>query len=181
MTGKDRQDLCKGLAFCSPWIIGFLVFTLLPLVLSLYYSFCDYSLLQRPVWIGTQNYQRPGRTMTSSGRRWAIRSTTPLVALPVGMLISLGLALLLNQNIKGQSFYRTIIFLPSLVPAVASAMLWLWLFNAKLGLINGAAGWSIGRSVQGRHLAGCKPIRHWADARRMPICLMSFWGVGNRW
>jgi multiple sugar transport system permease protein len=69
-----------------------------------------------------------------------------LMALPAGMLVSLGLALLLNADVKGQAIYRTIFFLPSLVPAVASAMLWLWLFNAKLGLINNVLLGKIGIS-----------------------------------
>jgi multiple sugar transport system permease protein len=93
-----------------------------------------------------------------------------MMALPAGMLVSLGLALLLNADIRGQAIYRTIIFLPSLVPTVASAMLWLWLFNAKLGLINNLLG-KVG--IDG---PGWLTSPEWA----MPaLALMSLWGVGH--
>lgn len=194
MTSRDRQDIFKGLAFCSPWIIGFGAFTLLPLLLSLYYSFCDYSLLQSPVWVGLQNY----RDIANDELFWmSLRNTFyyALVALPMGIVISIAMALLLNQNIKGQSFYRTAIFLPSLVPAVASAMLWMWLFNAKLGLINviltklGVNGEiTFNWLNQLLNLHGDHAIRSlslppaWLNDPRtaMPaLILMSFWGVGN--
>ena len=94
------------------------------------------------------------------------------MALPLGMVVALAVAMLLNTKIRGVTIYRTIVFLPSLVPAVASAMIWLWLFNAKLGLINTPCATS----------ASPKPPRL-ADRRasgRMPaLVLMSFWGVGN--
>ena len=136
MTRTDRRDLLKGLAWVSPWLVGFSLFTVLPIGLSVYYSLCDYPLLQRPVFTGTENYrglavdpvfwQTIGNTAVlrgrgAAGRRWSL---------------ALALALLLNVRVPGQSVYRTLVFLPSLVPAVASAMLWLWLYNTRLGLIN---------------------------------------------
>ena len=169
MTGKERHDLAKGLAFCSPWIFGFLVFTLVPVALSLYYSFCDYSLLQNPVWIGMDNY----RTMGHDPVFWKAMGNTfyyAAVALPLGMIVSIVMALVLNLNVRGQAVYRTIIYLPSLVPAVASAMLWLWLFNSKLGLINVLLG-RLG--IPG---PGWLSDTQWA----MPaLILMSVWGIGN--
>ena len=93
-----------------------------------------------------------------------------LMALPASMMVSLGLALLLNADIRGQAIYRTIIFLPSLVPTVASAMLWLWLFNAKLGLINNLLG-KVG--IEG---PGWLTTPEWA----LPaLAFMSLWGVGH--
>lgn len=135
MTRREFQQLGKGLAFCSPWIVGFFTFTLVPVVLSLYYSFCDYSLLQSPAFIGGANYHE---LFDDEVFRKSLVNTAyyAVMALPAGMMVSLGLALLLDVKIAGQAVYRTIIFLPSLVPVVASAMLWMWLFNAKLGLIN---------------------------------------------
>lgn len=115
--------------------MGFMAFTLIPIALSFYYSLCDYSLLQSAAFVGLENY----RGLAADTVFWkSLRNTLyyAAMALPAGMLVSLGLALLLNVGIKGQAFYRTIIFLPSLVPVVASSMLWLWLFNARLGLIN---------------------------------------------
>jgi multiple sugar transport system permease protein len=93
-----------------------------------------------------------------------------LIALPCGIMISLGLAMLLNQPIRGQAIYRTIIFLPSLVPVAASSMIWLWLFNTKLGLLNYVLGWF-----------GIPPVPWLTDPRiALPaIAFMSLWGVGQ--
>jgi multiple sugar transport system permease protein len=128
-------DIGKGLAFLSPWLIGFSVFTVTPIVLSFYFSLTEYSLLSPPMPIGLDNY----RDLMRDRWFWNAMSVTAkyaLMALPAGMCVSLGLAILLNQPIRGQSYYRTAIFLPTLVPVAASAMIWLWLFNTKLGLLN---------------------------------------------
>lgn len=169
MRPREWQNLGKGLGFLSPWIFGFLLFTLLPVGMSFYYSLCDYSLLQPPLFIGFANY----RDLMADPVFWKALVNTfkyAVMALPAGMLVSLGLALLLNAPIRGQAIYRTIIFLPSLVPTVASAMLWLWLFNAKLGLINTMLR---GIGIEG---PGWLTTPEWA----MPaLALMSLWGVGH--
>jgi len=156
--------------FLSPWIIGFCLLLCLPIALSFYYSLCDYSLLQKPSFVGLDNY----RELLQDAVFWKALGNTfkyAAMALPAGILVSLGLALLLNADIRGQSFYRTVIFLPSLVPMVAAAMLWLWLFNAKLGLLNTLLG-RIG--MQG---PGWLTDARWA----MPaLAFMSLWAVGHR-
>jgi multiple sugar transport system permease protein len=163
------RNTAKGLAFLSPWLVGFLVFTLTPIVLSLYYSFCDYSLLQRPVWRGLENYKLLFRDEVFYQSLWNTFYYAAM-ALPAGLLVSLGLALMLNVKIPGQSVYRTVIFLPSLVPTVAASMLWLWLFNSRIGLINTALA-SIGITGPG----WLRDVR-WA----MPaLAIMSLWGVGH--
>jgi multiple sugar transport system permease protein len=165
---KQTRQLAKGLAFLSPWMVGFLAFTLLPIALAFYYSFCEFSLLKSPMFIGSDNY----RELMRDEVFWiSMRNTIyyASMALPMGLLVSLGLAMLLNVKIPGQAIFRTIIFLPSLVPIVASAMLWLWLFNARLGLINTA--------LAKLHLVGPGWLTDpsWA----MPaLVLMSLWGVG---
>ncbi|MGC4030340.1 MAG: sugar ABC transporter permease [Tepidisphaeraceae bacterium] len=167
---SDTQNTLKGLAFVSPWIVGFLLFTAVPLGLVVWYSLCEYPLTKPPRFIGLENY----RELFSDEIFWqTVRNTIyyAVLVLPLGLLLALGVAMLLNAKIKGQSVYRTIVFLPSLVPAVASAMLWLWLFNAKLGLINLALR-TIGIAEPPAWLA--EPT--WA----MPaLVLMSLWGVGN--
>jgi len=176
MTRRERKQLITGLTFVSPWLVGFLAFTLLPVGLSLYYSFCDFSLIERDaagnvqaVWVGTDNYKELARdpeiyrTLKNTG-------LYALMALPAGMLVSIGLALMLNAPIRGQAVYRTIIFLPSLVPVVASAMVWMWLFNARLGLFNVILSWV---GIAGPAWIGDK---YWA----MPsLAMMSLWGVGH--
>jgi multiple sugar transport system permease protein len=166
----ETRSLLRGLAFLSPWLFGFFAFTLVPIALSLYYSFCDYSLLQPPLYKGMANYN----ALFADPVFWKVLWNTAiysLMALPLGTLIALGAAMLLNLKISGLAIYRTMIFLPSLVPTVASAMLWLWLFNAKLGLIN---LWLSALGVT-------NPPGWLTDVRwSMPaLVLMSFWGVGN--
>jgi multiple sugar transport system permease protein len=162
--------MAKGLAFISPWLIGFALFTLVPVALSLYFSFCDYSLLQSPVFRGTENY----RMLAGDSVFWKSLGNTLYyagLALPLGTVISLAIAMLLNARIRGQSIYRTLIFLPALVPIVASAMIWLWLFNTRLGLIN-----LVLLKVGIDNPPGWLSDADWA----MPsLVLMSFWGVGN--
>jgi multiple sugar transport system permease protein len=135
-----RRNLINGLLFASPWILGFLVFTLYPLIASLYYSFCAYSGLNKPVWIGLENYRtlftdEPLFTKSLWNTMYMV-----VVGLPLNLVASLGLALLLNQAVRGISIYRTIYYLPSLVPAVASAILWMWLLSPEIGLVNTVLG-----------------------------------------
>src|SRR4051794_37409711 len=125
---RESRALAKGLAFLSPWLLGFLVFTLVPVVMSLYYSFCDYTLLQPALLKGFDNY----RALWHDPVFWKVLRNTAvygLLALPIGLIAAIGVAMLLNAKIRGVSVYRTVVFLPSLVPAVASAMIWMWMFN----------------------------------------------------
>lgn len=167
---SNAKNLAKGLGFISPWLIGFFAFTLIPISLSFYYSLCNYSLIQKPVFIGWDNY----RELVHDPIFWKVNGNTLLysvAALPLGLLIALVLALLLNVKIRGQAIYRTIIFLPSLIPAVASAMLWLWLFNSKLGLVN-----FVLRGAGMKDPPGWLTDVHWA----LPsLVVISFWSVGN--
>jgi len=171
MTRERRRNLLKGLAFISPWIIGFLVFTAIPIGLSFYYSFCDFSLTKPsrgPLWIGLDNYNQ----MIHDPVFWKSLGNTiyyASMALPAGLLVSLGLALMLNTKIRGQMFYRTVIFLPSLVPTIAAAMVWLWMFNPSEGLFNYLLGLA--------HL----PKPDWLGERlaMASLAMMSVWSVGN--
>src|SRR5678815_2651703 len=105
MLAGDRKRFWLGLAFISPWLVGFLAFTVYPVAASFYYSFCDYDVLSRAIW------------------------------LPLGLCFALALALLLNRPVAGRSLFRAIYYLPSLVPAVAAGAVWLWLLNTRDGLI----------------------------------------------
>jgi multiple sugar transport system permease protein len=135
MTIAERRNLCIGLLFISPWIVGFSVFMAYPLAASFYYSLCDYSVLAEPVYVGAHNYM--GLAQDSAFRQ-ALSNTLifSLMALPVTMTLALGLALLLHSPFPGRGFLRTIFFLPSLVPLVAMAILWKWLLNTDNGLLN---------------------------------------------
>ncbi|MGD0650050.1 MAG: sugar ABC transporter permease [Verrucomicrobiia bacterium] len=173
MTTREKHDLRRGLAFCALWFIGFGVFTAYPVVASLYYSFCDYSVLQPPLWSGLDNYRR----MATDTVFWISLKNTLVYAalsLPLGMIVSLSLALLLNTEVRGMPVFRTIFYLPSIVPTVAAAMLWLWIFNGQFGILN----WAL-RPILG--LFGAVPPMWFADPAwsKPALVLMSLWGVGN--
>ncbi|MGA2584190.1 MAG: sugar ABC transporter permease [Tepidisphaeraceae bacterium] len=166
---KESRDFLKGMAFISPWLFGFGMFMLLPIGLSFYFSFCDYPILKPPVFIGADNY----RELMHDPVFWAVIRNSlyyAVLALPAGLIVSLGIALLLNRKVPGQSIFRTIVFLPSLVPTVATAILWMWLYDQKYGLINSVI----------RHLdlpgPGWLTDYHWVIPA---LALMSVWGVGN--
>ncbi len=170
MTTFERTNLRNGLAFAAPWLIGLSVFMLYPVAASLFYSLCDYSVLQSPIWTGTENYRR----MWHDRVFWISLKNTLFFAalsLPLGMIVSLSLALLLNQEVRGLPVFRTIFYLPSVVPVAASAVLWLWIFNGQFGILN-----ALLRPVFGNATPTWLADPRWA---KPALVLMSLWGVGN--
>ena len=170
MTRGERHKLLLGLGFISPWIIGFLVFTLYPVGASVFYSFCDYDILSKPIWIGTANY----RDMAGDSVFWkALYNTLYFAAfsLPLGLVVSLMAAVLLNQSIRCRPLFRAIFFLPSLLPIVATSMIWLWILNGNFGLLNHAL----------KSLGITHPPQWLADPAwtKPSLILMSMWGVGH--
>jgi len=169
MTRREWRNLGIGLAFISPWIIGFLAFTLYPALASIYYSFCDYDVFSRPVWVGLLNY----RDMFTDKVFWKSLYNTfyyTIFSLPLCLVVSLLIAVMLNQQIKARPIFRTVYFLPSLVPMVASAMIWLWILNGKYGILNYLLG-----------LLGIQGPDWLADEKwtKPSLILMSVWGVGG--
>ena len=139
MTLREKIETKNALLFAAPWILGFLVFVAYPVIASLYFSFCDYSVLSPPRWVGLHNYVEIFRT--APAWRAVIRTFAfALVALPLSLLASLALALLLERRSLGVNVFRTIFFLPALVPQVAVAALLLWMF-ATDGVVNRALAW----------------------------------------
>jgi multiple sugar transport system permease protein len=132
----EVRKVLKGVAFISPWIFGFFAFTLYPLAASFYYSFTDFSLFGSPKWIGLTNYVK----LFADPKFFKSFGNTLLFSVfvvPASIFLAMGLAILLNNNLRGNSIYRTLIFMPSVVPAVASAVVWIWILNPQWGLLNG--------------------------------------------
>jgi multiple sugar transport system permease protein len=179
----ERQHHLNGLLFTAPAIVGLVGLTLYPLAASLYYSFCTYSALKPPQWVGSGNYQLIWRDLMHKGLLYeAIGNTLyySVIAVPLGIITAFGLALLLNQKVKGQTIFRTIFYVPSVVPVVASSVLWLWLLNPQHGLVNMMLQWSGLQTLIGG--LGIKvPIGWLADPdwSKPALILMSVWGVGN--
>lgn len=132
----ERQNVAKGLLFISPWLLGFTLFTIYPLVSSFYYSFTQYDVLRPAKFIGLGNYKEI--FLNDNLFRVVLGNTLyfVLIGVPAGFITAFLLANLLNTNIRGRSIFRTIFFLPAITPAVASVMVWLWIYNTQFGLIN---------------------------------------------
>ena len=151
MTNGDKHNLRLGLLFISPWILGFLALCVYPLLSSLFYSMCDYSALSPAVFVGAQNY----RDMFTDAIFWKSVYNTVFFAafaIPLGLVMSLSLAILLNFDLPGKGIFRTVFFLPSLVPMVCLAVLWQWMLNGDLGLVNNTLKPALGlQSFQSRN------------------------------
>ena len=158
-----------GWLFASPWIIGFIVFFALPLVASIYFSFTSYSILKPGEFVGVENY----KNLFQDDLFWkSIYNTIYFTVfyVPLSIIFGVALAMMLNMKVKGMAFYRTIFFLPTLVPHVALAVLWMWLLNPGFGLVNGMLD-LIG--IQGPNWLGSET---WS---KPSLILMSLWGIGQ--
>lgn len=135
-TPYETNKAMWGYIFITPWLLGLAIFILGPIIATLFLSFTKYDILGAPEWVGFDNYRTAffndhlfwpslGRTMYYA-----------LVMVPLSLTGSLLLALLLNQGLKGTSTFRTLFYLPYLTPAVAAAVIWVWLLHPSLGPMN---------------------------------------------
>jgi ABC-type sugar transport system permease subunit len=134
MTGGIRKQ-AVGYAFVLPWLVALCLFIAYPFFAGLYFSFTDFPPLKAPMFIGAENYTELVSDKVFL-RSLGITMVYASVAIPLGVIVALSLAMFLNSRIRGQSFYRVIYYLPHLVPTVAVAILWMWIFNPKIGLLN---------------------------------------------
>jgi len=136
VSKMERNEWVTGWLFISPVVLGLLLWTILPTLASLFLSFTDYRVLTPPVWVGADNYV----AMFTRDRDFsqALKVTYSFVAmqLPIGLCIALAGALLLNTGVRGLTIFRTFFYLPSVVPAVATALVWGWILNLNYGLVN---------------------------------------------
>jgi len=180
--GKQaRREALAFYFFISPWIIGTLFFTIGPVIASLYLSFTKYSPgigFKLPIWRGLANYE----TLIHDRIVWKSLQVTgyyTVLAVPVGILASLGLAVLLNQDVPALSIFRTIYYLPSVVTGVAVAFLWQWILNPQFGIINYVISLLVGPNgliplgIQG-------PKWFFSEQWAVPgLVVMSLWGLGG--
>lgn len=137
---RERMRTVRGLLFSSPFWLGILLFTAFPMLASIYFSFCHYNALEAPVFRGLGNYIDMWK---DPALLKALRNTIlyAVLAIPLNTLLGLMVALLLNQKVKGLSIWRSLYYLPAIVPAVAYALLWKWMLNKEYGAINVILGW----------------------------------------
>lgn len=165
-----RREVVLGYLFAAPWLIGFLVFGLYPMAMSLYYSLCRYDVLRFPEFIGGANYIN---LLTQDSYFWTSVWNTLIYTVlrtPLAIAGSLLLAVLVNRARWGVRVFRTVFFLPSILSGVVVSVLWLWLFNPQYGLINSVL-----------NLAGIEgPLWLQSTAWSKPsLVLMSLWSIGG--
>lgn len=135
MSPLRRKEALYGYLAISPWLLGYFIFTAGPMVYSAYLMFTDWELITPPRWVGLDNFRF---LLEDQAFRDALWNTTiyTVFSVPLQLLVALGVALLLNLNIRGSNWYRAVTFLPSQTPAVAGAMLWFFIFSPTAGLAN---------------------------------------------
>jgi multiple sugar transport system permease protein len=163
-----KREALMGYLFLSPWLIGFVVFLLGPMISSIFLSLTDYKMLRPPVWIGLANYER----MFTDQFVWhSLRVTMSYtgIAVPLGLVTAMAVAVLLNQKIFASGVFRTIFYLPSVISGVAVALVFSWIFNYRFGILNFFL--SLG-GIEGPNWLGSPKYALWA------FVLMSLWGIG---
>ncbi|MGQ9555790.1 MAG: carbohydrate ABC transporter permease [Anaerolineae bacterium] len=172
LTGVRRFRLGNrwGYIMASPWILGFFLFTIGPMIASAYFSLTKYSVLQPPRFIGLANYSK--LFIEDPRFRIALCNTVyfTVFQVPLSIVLALSVAILLNQGLPGERVFRTIYYMPSVVSGVAMSMLWLWLLDPNLGLVNVVLGW-----------LGLRGPLWLQDPQwsKPALILMSMWSIGG--
>ena len=164
-----RKEAMEGYLAISPWLVGLLAFTAGPILASLGLSFTDWNITQPPAWVGLRNYS----DLVNDEYFWdSLRVTLvySALSLPLNLLVGLFLSVLLNQKLRGMYLFRTLFYLPSVVAGVATAILWLWIFNPIYGILN------VLLSKIGITGPAWLADPRWA---LYALVIMSVWGVGG--
>lgn len=165
-----RNEAIAGYIFAMPAILGLLIWTLAPMIASLFLSFTDYNAISDFNFVGTGNYKEVLFDDLFVKKSLIVTFIFALGSTFFTLLGALIVAMLMNLKVKGQTFYRTIFYLPVIVPAVASNILWLWLFNPDFGLLNSI--------LKFFHLPGSNWV--FDESTAIPsLILMAVWGCGG--
>jgi multiple sugar transport system permease protein len=164
-----RRAMLTGYLFIAPVILGYLIWVAGPLIVAIWLSLNEWDMLRPATFVGLSNYQ----LMFQDDLFWKSLTVTfyfTLVSVPLSLVISFAVALLVNVDVRGIAVFRTLFYLPSIVPLVVNAVLWIWIFNSELGLLNGLL-----RSF------GLSKVLWLQDSNwAMPaLILMSQWGIGG--
>ncbi len=183
-TRLYRSEATAGLLFATPWFLGFIIFMLGPMFVSLVFCFCEYDVLHPAKFVGLENFKKMFGFINVAGDE--TRSILPadpyfwkslwntfyitIIGVPLGLVLGLAIAMLLNTEIRGISIYRTCFYLPSIVPIVATAILWMWLLNPQIGWVSAFLRW-----------LGIESPNWFDDARsaKPALILMLLWGSGS--
>ncbi|ACQ78575.1 binding-protein-dependent transport systems inner membrane component [Beutenbergia cavernae DSM 12333] len=168
-SAHARREARTGWLWVQSWLVGFLLFTLFPLAFSLYLAFTEWNGRGAPRWIGLQNFS----TLAVDPLFWQSVKVTAVFSvlyLPLSLVIGFGMAMLMNQRLRGVRVFRTIYYLPSVLSGVAVAVLWQFVFNRDYGLAN----WLLS-------LVGVGPVNWLQDSSWVipALVIMQLWGVGS--
>jgi multiple sugar transport system permease protein len=163
------REALDGYLFIAPWLVGFVLFVAGPMLGAVALALMRWDLIGEPEWVGLANFRWLFTNRLVGISLWNTAFYT-ILSVPLGLVASLGAALLLNQRLHFQSWFRTAFYLPAVTPAVASAMLWLWILNPDIGLAN-----SLLRAL------GLAPLKWIYDPAlaKPTLVLLSLWGIGN--
>lgn len=174
LKGLRSEERRLGYLFASPWLIGLIVLGAFPILFSFYLSFTNYDMLSTPTWIGITNYRI---LLTNDSLFYKSLWNTlyhVIISVPLGIIVGVALALLLNSKIKGMGIYRTIYYLPNVVSVVAMSLLWLWLFQPSFGIVN-----SLLDPIY--DLFNMEPLQWYQSASmsKMTLIIMGLWTAGG--
>ena len=133
---NKRNETILGWLMVSPWLIGFICFSALPMFASLIISFTEWDMLSKPEWVGFENYKTLFFEDPLALHSLNITILFTIVSIPLNIVFGLALAMLLNTSIRGLAIFRTIFYLPAILSGVAVALMWRWIFSTEFGLLN---------------------------------------------
>lgn len=168
---KEKKNIIYGLLFASPVLLGFIIFVIGPMIASGYFSLTDYNIAGTPKWVGFDNYTK---LFTNKDpffyKSLLVTAIYVFLSVPIQIIVALLVAMLLNRDVKGKGLFRTIFYLPTIVPVAASSMIWIWLMDPDLGLFNTVLK------------AAGLPTSKWIFDQKTVIpslILMSLWTIGS--
>jgi multiple sugar transport system permease protein len=167
---ERKREARAGYLFISPWLIGFLVFFVGPIIASFVLSFMHWNITGTPSWAGLDNYIAIFTTDTRFAKAVQVTLVYAAFFLPLEVMAGIGLALVMNLKLSGIGIFRTMYYMPYVVPQVAVALVWVWLLNGRYGLVNTILGWV---GIDGPN---------WLTAPQwvLPsLIIISLWGVGG--
>jgi ABC-type sugar transport system permease subunit/ABC-type glycerol-3-phosphate transport system substrate-binding protein len=186
-TQLERAEAKSAYSFLAPWILGFLLFTLVPMIGALLMSFADWDMILPARWRGVGNFVEVFTADPSLYKSLWVTTVYTVLSVPLGIFGSMMLALLLNQKVRGVQLFRTLYYIPSITSGVAASIIWLRVFNPETGLLNallyGPAGeWPIGRWLSQWLMTDPNKPLDWLalESTALPaLIIMSLWGIGG--
>lgn len=141
LSPARRREAISGYLFILPWLIGFIVFFVGPIIASFFLSFTSWNIVGTPQWVGLQNYSDILSTDARFLKAVQVTITYAVFYLPLEVICGIGLAVLMNQKLRGIGIFRTLYYMPYVVPQVAAALVWVWMLNARYGVVNTILNW----------------------------------------